>query len=89
MESTNTALGSPRNLKLSSSFQGVVFLTKIETELEEMREGTEAGMGGGTEGRNSALGWQSLQPFQLSLLLGLPLVMSALLSSSRRDFHPF
>lgn len=24
-----------------------------------MREGTEAGMGGGTEGRNGALGWQS------------------------------
>ena len=54
-----------------------------------MREGTEAGMGGGTEGGNSALGWQSLQPFQLSLLLGLLLVMFALLSSSRRAFHPF
>ena len=61
----------------------------LETELKEMREGTEAGMGGGTEGGNSALGWQSLQPFQFSLLLGLPLLMFALLSSNRRDFHPF
>lgn len=38
--STNTALGSPRSLELSSSFQGVAFQTKIEAELEEMlREG--------------------------------------------------